>query len=227
MAHAVVPRKQFIVKLNDFEYQLLHQALTDGFLLVWMGDSHARIICQRNHLSPGNFPVAPTIKFVGRGGRNISTFERHHFQEASEVHPHSALQRIGILFLGSNDIDVHSWPAGRPLNSPANELLRLRENLLNHYDHVFIIGLPERDFCRGRNPDLVHRLSLRCNQRLNDVIKGFYIKLPNAAFNWTDGSRFTPDGVHHSNALYDFILLYVQQKLRGIMTGDEEYVSIV
>ncbi|CAL4146154.1 unnamed protein product, partial [Meganyctiphanes norvegica] len=128
---------------------------------------------------------------------------------------------------GSNDIDVASWPEDKPLNSPANDLLRLRDNLLNHYDHVFIVGLPERDFCRGHNPELVHRLSLRCNQRLNDVIKGYYIKLPHAAFNWTDGSRFTPDGVHHTNEMYDFILHCVQLKLRAIMTGDDQYVRIV
>ncbi|CAL4076004.1 unnamed protein product [Meganyctiphanes norvegica] len=202
MAHVVVPRRQFIVKLNVFEYQLLRQAMTEGFLLVWMGDSHARNICQRNRISPGDFPVAPTIKFIGRGGLNISTFQRNHLQEAYEENSFSTLHRIAIVFLGSNDIDVASWPTGRPLNSPANELLYLREKLLHNYDNVFIIGLPERDACRGHNAMLVHRLSLRCNQRLNDVIKGYYIKLPNQAFNWTNRSRFTPDGVHHSNAVF-------------------------
>ncbi|CAL4068355.1 unnamed protein product, partial [Meganyctiphanes norvegica] len=174
-----------------------------------------------------NFEVAPTIRFVGRGGRTISTFQEHHLQEAAEVLPHSALQRIAILFLGSNDIDVESWPADKPMNTPANDLLRLRDILLNSYDHVFVVGLPERDFCRGQNPELVHRLSLKCNQRLNNVLKGFYLKLPNGAFNWEDDRRFTADGVHHTNEMYDFILHCIQFKLRSIMSGNLQFVKIV
>ena len=182
MAHTADPpqKKQFIVTLNTFEYQLLHQALIDGFLLVWLGDSHARIISQRNIVKPGNFQVAPTVRFVGRGGRTINTFKENHLQEAAEVLPHSPLQRIAILFLGSNDIDVESWPEDKPKNTPANELLSLRDIMLNSYDHMFVVGLPERYICRDQNPELVHKLSLKCNQRLNNVLKGYYMKLPTA-----------------------------------------------
>ncbi|CAL4204736.1 unnamed protein product [Meganyctiphanes norvegica] len=108
---AATPHRQYIVTLNTFEYQLLHQALIDGFLLSWLGDSNARIIAQRNYVNHGPFQVRPTIKFVGRGGRTISSFRENHLQEALEVLPRSPLQRIAILVLGSNDIDVASWPA--------------------------------------------------------------------------------------------------------------------
>ena len=47
-----VPHRQFIVRLNKREYVLLREALTDGFIIVWLGDSHARNISQRNHRSP-------------------------------------------------------------------------------------------------------------------------------------------------------------------------------
>ncbi|CAL4203541.1 unnamed protein product [Meganyctiphanes norvegica] len=221
-----VPHRQFIVRLNRREYVLLREALTDGFIIVWLGDSHARNVSQRNRRRPGNFPIPPTIRFVGQGGRNIASFVRNHYQQAIDVLPTNTLQRIGILWLGSNDIDVGSWPRGTPMNKAANELLSLRDSLLNHYDYVFIVGFPERDFCRQNNPDLVHRLSMKCNQRLNNAIKGWYIMLPRWAFSWTDDSRFCPDGVHFCNALYNFILHYVQQKIRAIMIGDPEYVII-
>ena len=224
---AATPHRQYIVTLNTFEYQLLHQALIDGFLLSWLGDSNARIIAQRNYVNHGPFQVRPTIKFVGRGGRTISTFRENHLQEALEVLPRSPLQRIAILVLGSNDIDVASWPADVPKNMPANHLLSLRDELLNSYDHVFVVGFPERDTCRGRNPELVHQLSLKCNQRLNNVLRGFYIKLPNQCFNYLDDRRFTVDGVHFTTGMYDFILRFIQFKLRAIMSGDPEFVKIV
>ncbi|CAL4174788.1 unnamed protein product, partial [Meganyctiphanes norvegica] len=135
--------------------------------------------------------------------------------------------RIAILFLGSNDIDVESWPADIPKNTPANHLLSLRDILLNSYDHVFVVGLPERDTCRGRNPELVHQLSLKCNQRLNNALRGYYIKLPNGCFNFLDDRRFTVDGVHLTNGMYDFILRCIQFKLRCIMSGDPQFVKIV
>ncbi|CAL4236549.1 unnamed protein product [Meganyctiphanes norvegica] len=218
--------RQFVVKLNRFEFQLLGAAMTDGFLLTWCGDSHARNAYQRSHVITGTFPVAPTVSFVGRGGLTINTFNRNHLHEAFEDHAYSGMYRIAVVFLGSNDIDVATWPADTPLNVPANKLLALRQELLLSYDMVFVIGIPECDICRRENAQLVHQIFLRCNQQLNDVLRGYYIKLPNMAFNWESTRRFSPDDVHHSNRIYNSIVRLVGQRLLGVMEGDRRYVGV-
>ncbi|CAL4075232.1 unnamed protein product [Meganyctiphanes norvegica] len=222
-----IPHPQYIVTLNRLEFQLLHQGLLDGFLLTWLGDSHARNIAQRNFRNHGPFPVRPTIRFVGRGGRTIKSFKDNQLEEALGVLPRSPLQRVAIVFLGSNDIDVATWPADVPKNMAANDLLSLRVQLLNSYDHVFVVGIPERDTCRGRNPELVHQLSLKCNQRLNNVLRGWYIKLPKQCFNYEEERRFTVDGIHFTTGMYDFILRFIQFKLLAIMSGDAQFINIV
>ena len=221
------PHPQYIVTLNRLEFQLLHQGLLDGFLITWVGDSHARNIADRNRRRQGPFAVKPTIRFVGRGGRTIRSFKQNHLEEAVGVLPHSPLQRVAIIFLGSNDIDVATWPVDVPKNKFANELLSLRVLLLNSYDHVFVVGIPERTTCRGRNPELVHQLSLRCNQRLNNSLRGWYLKLPNTAYNYDAEHRYTEDGIHFTRQMYDSILRLIQFKIRAIMSGDADFINIV
>ncbi|CAL4140927.1 unnamed protein product [Meganyctiphanes norvegica] len=221
------PRPHEIVTLNRLEFQLLHQGLFDGFIITWIGDSHARNIAARHRRRQGPFAVAPTIQFVGRGGRTIRSFLQNDLEEAVGVLPHSPLQRVAIIFLGSNDIDVATWPVGVPKNKFANELLSLRVLLLNSYDHVFVVGIPERTRCRGRNPQLVHQLSLRCNQRLNNALRGWYLKLPNTAYQYDEEHRYHEDGIHFTRQMYDSILRLIQFKIRAVMSGDAGFINIV
>ena len=230
MANAAAVRRreaQFQIKLSRYEYQVLHQSLADGFLLTFCGDSHARNLHKRREVLRELFPTA-TITFVGKGGLNIDRFtQQNYLHAANSDHAFTRLYRIAVLWLGSNDADVATWPVGRPLNTTGNRLLALRESLLESFDLCFVIGFPERDNCRGRNAQLVHQISLRSNQRLYEVLKGFYVKLPKEAFNFEGNERFACDGVHHSNTLYTSILRLVGQRINGIMQGDRRYVKII
>ncbi|CAL4118589.1 unnamed protein product [Meganyctiphanes norvegica] len=85
---------------------------------------------------------------------------------------------------------------------------------------VFVVGFPEQHNCKnGGNLKQVHLASLKCNQHLVNALRGFYVKLPNDAFDCSTPLRFLADGVHYNEDIYKQICGYFILRLRSIIMG--------